>query len=1147
MSVRFVLGRARAGKTHHCLESIRTELAQCALGQALVLLVPEQAAAQMERALLAKAEFKGTFRAQVLSFRRLTYKVLGDAGKSQAIIPPAGERMILRHVLQEQAGRLKAYGAVVGRAGLVKKLLENLKELLSERTEPSDLLETAQQLGNIELSDKLNDLALLLEAYQQYTQSHGLESAGALDELAQRIETTPWLAQARIWVDGFAGFTAGEIQVLLELAQTCEHMDICLLLEPDFEPSKTKSQIDDPLRLFRQTEQTYTKVLGALRKAGVEIEEPLRLSSANQENHAELAELEEHLFGPAQAKSKTLSKVTLTEAADRRSEVEAVVRQIVMQTRTGNDSLHYRDIAVIVRDLSAYDDLLANNLAEQGIPFFIDRRYSLAHHSLVEVVRSALALVEDDFSPQAVRALLKTGLLGIEQEQLDRLENYIIAHGVKGAQSWQGDVWNFGGHMVLPGDAQDTTDSLDEEVSQINATRQAILERVEGWCQWALGGSQKKTVKDWVGAIVNLLEHLQLPEQLSSWTQQAQKEGRTELAQQHQRAWECLGELLEQMVAVLGDEQIELTELRDILEAGMADFTLGLVPPKLDQVLVGTLQRSRHPQLRAVFLIGMNEGLFPRSSTEDSVLSDRQRKMLENKGLILGPTAEELFYRERMLAYIALTRARDCLWISYAAADQKGKALNVSPFVTEVLRALPALELRHLKEDDPGLATTPERLAGKLAGRFRAGLEDLPKEITQRWLGAYHWLSCHGRSDKIKKIMSSLVYKNIQHLEIPTRKQLLGQTLRTSNTGLESFSACPFKHFSGRLLKLQQRADAELENVDLGRLYHKAMEILGRELIGSKERLAQMSQEEATKRIVAISEELVEKLAEHEPALTSGRNQFLAGYVHRHLSEAVAGGQYRNGLGQLYPVAVEQKFGLGDEGWPGLVFGLGKGRSMELRGIIDLLELAKSDQTRYAVVYDYKRSREKKFKLSNAYYGLDLQLLIYMMVVREFGPETLGAGTIDPIGGFYISLKGASVKKGSPGEEYDEEQWLSRSQPRGLFRADKLELIDKTTAGKLRAVYGRLNKDGRLNKYSDGLSEENFETVLAYGKKEIRRLGHEILSGIIQVEPYRRAGNVPCSYCDYRSVCRIDPMVDKHRELEITNDQEALEKMWQNK
>ncbi len=272
MAVRFVLGRAGSGKTHHCLESIRTELGKCALGRALVLLVPEQAAAQMERALLAKGKLKGTFRAQVLSFRRLAYKVLGDAGKSQAIIPPAGERMILRHILQEHAERLKAYGDVVGRAGLVKKLLENLKELLSERTEPSDLLEAAKRISNRELSNKLNDLAILLEAYGRYTKSHGLEQAGALDELAGRIELTPWLGRARIWVDGFAGFTAGEMEVLLELARCSEHMDICLLLEPDFRPGKTDSQLDDPLRLFRQTEQTYVQLLKALKEAGVEIE-----------------------------------------------------------------------------------------------------------------------------------------------------------------------------------------------------------------------------------------------------------------------------------------------------------------------------------------------------------------------------------------------------------------------------------------------------------------------------------------------------------------------------------------------------------------------------------------------------------------------------------------------------------------------------------------------------------------------------------------------------------------------------------------------------------------------------------------------------------------------------------------------------------
>ena len=1159
MAVRFVLGRAGAGKTHHCLESIRRGLAESPLGPGLIMLVPEQATAQIERALLAGANIKGTFRAQVLSFRRLAYKVLAGTGQTKGIIPSVAERMILRHVLNTQRERLKVYGEVAGRAGLVNKLLENLKEFIAERVDPSRLQQTTEQIDNPQLAEKLHDLAVVLAAYQEYLDRHGLERTAGLDELAERIERTEWLESARVWVDGFAGFTGQEIEVLTGLGRRCRGMEICLLMDADY---SGQAGGKDPLRLFSQTEQTYQKLSEAFLRAGVGIEKPLRLAQAGRGSEAELARLEANLFGSGQVSAEPASRIKLVETADRRSEADAVVAEILRLSRAGG--MRYRDMAIIVRDLSVYHDLLAAALAEHGIPFFIDRRYSLAHHAAVELLRSALAVLVEDFSQQALRGLLKTGLLGIEQQRLDQLENYILAHDIRGAGNWLGRDWQYGGHMVLPGDVEDAEDQLQENLTQINATRREVMESLGDWLKLTEQPGQKKKVRNWAELIVQLLERLKLKEQLSGWANEAEQEGRAELAQQHRRVWECLVELLEQMIEVLADEQVELAELADILQASMADFTLGLVPAKLDQVLVGSVQRSRHPSLRAVFVIGVNEGVFPRVAAEDAVLSDRERTLLGQRDLSLGPTAEELFFRERLLGYIALTRPTDFLWVSYSAADEGGRALNGSVFVGELLRAVPGLEIEQRAGsgwlDTPEQATSRNRLAGALAGRFRAGLDDLPREITAKWLAAYDWLARRDDVARVKGILSSLAYENKAKLEKQIKPALMGHTVRSSKTGLESFAACPFQHFVGQLLKLQEREDAGVKDVDLGRLYHRAMERLGQELIDQKSRLAKMGRAQAVGRITEISRDLVEKLAQTAPAMQTGRNRFLAGYMGEHLARAVAGGHLRSGLGEMYPMAVEQGFGISTaqdkqtKSWPALYMGLGKGQAMELRGVIDLLELAQVAESngpkRYAVVYDYKRSRAKRFRLSMAYYGLDLQLLIYLLAVRELGPEGLGVGRIEPVGGFYISLKGAVMASGRADAETEpgEDELLSRSRPRGLFRKDKLCLLDRTPVGRLRAVHGTVNQDGTLHKrQGDGLSAEDFETVLAYGRKVVRKLGHEILAGLISVYPYRAGGQVPCTYCKYKSLCRIDPLITKHKELDITDDREALEQMRQDK
>ena len=1156
MAVRFVLGRAGSGKTHYCLASIRAELAESPLGPALILLVPEQAAAQMERALLSGGNLGGTFRAQVLSFRRLGYKLLGASGQTKGIIPSVAERMILRHVLNTRREELQVYGEVVARAGLVGKLLGNLKELIAEGTEASELRQAAEGTNNPQLAGKLHDLAIVLQAYKDYVGRHGLERTEALDGLAERIEQTEWLESAQVWVDGFAGFTGQEIEALVALGQRCRSMDICLLMDADYS-GRLRAE---PLRLFNQTEQTYHKLREVFSTAGVDIDNTMRLEQAGRGSHPELVQLEAGIFASPGVAADSPARIKLLEMADRRSEVDAVVGEILRLSREG--SLRYRDMAIIVRELSVYHDLLAAALEEHEIPFFIDRRYNLSHHAAVELLRSVLAVAAEGFSHQAVRGLLKTGLLGIDQERLDRLENYILAHGIKGAGSWRGGDWAYTGHMVLPGDVEDVGEEVGEDLARVNATRRELLEGLGDWLEAADPPDKRIEAKQWAGLIVRLLERLNVKEQLSVWAGEAQAEGRAELAQQHRRVWVCLVELLEQMVTVLGDEEIDLAELAEILQASMADFTLGLVPLNLDQVLVGSVQRSRHPALRAAFVIGMNEGVFPRVAGEDAVLSDRERTLLAERGLSLGPTAEELFFQERLLGYIALTRPTECLWVSYPAADEGGRALNASVFVGQLLRAVPGLKVEKRAAsnwlDAPEQATTKRRLAGALAGRFRAGLDEVSETERAKWLAAYNWLGRCGEESAVKGILSSLTYDNKAELDKKLITSLLGKTVRTSKTGLESFASCPFQHYARQVLKLHEREDASVADVDLGRMYHRAMERLGRELIRRKSRLAEMNRDEAVELIREISGELVEQLARTEPALQTGRNRFLAGYMREHLARAVAGGHLRSGLGELYPAVVEQGFGIGkgrgQSSWPALCMGLGRGQGMELHGVIDLLELAEVEESagtkRYAVVYDYKRSRERPFKLSAAYYGLDLQLLIYLMAVRELGPDGLAVGRIEPVGGFYISLKGTGVTAAKTGEcdEADEEETLTRSRPRGVFRADKLSLLDKTPTGRLRAVHATITKDGQLSRRGgDGLSVEDFETVLTYGRKVVRQLGHLILAGVIGVHPYRWTGRVPCNYCKFGRVCRVDPLMTKHNELEINDDRMALEMMRQEK
>lgn len=1188
MAVQVCVGRAGTGKTALCLNAVRDRLREGAAdGNHLIFLVPEQAAFQMERALIETPELPGYSRCDVLSFRRLARRVLNevgsDASATQRPMGPMGRLMAVKLLLKRLEPRLTVLRGAGGRgAGFLNQLTRALDEWLQEDLGPEDLRKLAEAAVAGRTSDplsagRLGDLHLIYSAYREFLSEGRLDPAQELAIAETFIDKIPWLRDAEVWVDGFAGFTAMERRMLIRLAGPARSMTITLLIDP---ASGVLGQTDlkpNRFSLFSRTERTFVTLREAMQAAGIEWLPIQRLASERPPRFAasELAGLERNLFravgvrgpeGQAAASAEAggllggaAFPIRLLAVANRRVEVEAAVGEVQRLVRSSGGRLRYRDIAIIVRDLGPYHELLSAALGAHGIPFFIDRRRSTAHHPLVELLRLLPALVHRDFQGDDVRLLLKTGLVPLDDVAADRLENYVVAHGLVGAPAWLGPAeWTY--RRLFTGHDPDAELTEPEQVAldEINAYRRRLVEPLRDWATFVAAGAAA-TGREWVQQLLGVLERLGVAATLERWAEQAIDAGRADEADVHRQVWRDAKALLDDFVDALGDVPITAGEFSGVLDAALSEFTLGLAPPTLDQVLVGSIERSRHPDLAAVLLLGFNDGLFPSTPAEDVILSDAEREQIEARRPPVGVTRRQRILDEKMLAYIALTRPSRSLWVSYALADDAGKPLRASPFVHDLRAAVPGLSVEQIDDAVAKREVWPigrvRDLAARLALEFGSRPESAEKDdpgVRGRWNALYE----RARRDEayahdMAAVLASLAYRNEPQLMPGDAAGLYAGPIHFSASRIETFAACSFRHFARYALRLEPRVEFAIEVLDFGLLHHKVLEEFFAELIEGGKGLAELEPAEIAERLTRLGKQWVARLAD-EAVLNDARNAFLLDRSNRHLKDALARQRLMARLGAFKPRAVEWAFGLpgGRGGGPTagpLELRTPGGRRISVVGKIDRIDLLELERECLGVVLDYKRSAGKRMALWKVYNGLDVQLLTYLLTLVQRG-ETLAGRPIRPIGAFYVPLVSMRRLVSHPSDASDIGESIQASlKPRGMLEFEAAGQLDRTLEpGRGSDAYAvKLNVDGALGyaKWSDAYPAADLARVMAFARHKIGELADAILDGDIAVRPYRAGTQMPCAYCEFRSVCRFDFDVNEVREVHGRDRDAVLEDM----
>lgn len=1101
MDIRFLLGPAGSGKTHRCLAEIREALRRDPDGAPLLLLAPKQSTFQLERQLLGAGVggISGWTRLQILSFDRLARMVLAEEGPVE-LLDEEGRVMVLRALLRWNQAKLRIFRGSARMMGFARELSGTLREFQRHRIGPERLEGIAADVAQDQptLADKLLDLALLARAYRDWLEQHRLLDADLLPELAANSlrASKEGPAFGGVWLDGFAEMTPQEIELLASVVGASRTTTLAFCLDQEFR--------EDPpwLSTWAVVGQTARRVhtrMASLEGARCSTEILRRETGVGRfARSPTLSHLEATWTRPVEAEGVARERagnvLRLVACADFEREVEVAAREVWRHVRAGG---RFRDTAVIVRALDDRDAVLRRVFLRYGIPFFIDRREPLAHHPLAELTRCALRLAAGPPRHEDWFGALKTGLVGVDQDQVDAWENEALAEG-RGVDEW-----------------------LENESTPCGAPFREL--------RGALAGEP-----DGFGLAAGLRRFwaaLAVQARLEQWADRdARHGGQLELqARMHGTAWEQVGNWLAALERGFESTRMPMGEWLAIVEAGLASLTAGVIPPSQDQVMIGAIDRSRQPELTLALVLGLNEGAFPSPPRGGGILGERERDRLAAMGVGLELDRRRRVGQERYLGYVACTRSGGRLVLSWSERDEAGRPRNPSPFVAQIRAVFPEVPVEVGTSDGVRATLSAEEVASRVEHRS----ELLPWLLAQRgpteldalagdaiWRGRVRSLRGGGDGDGMRLGEAMLL-------------RLYGPSPEVSVSALESLAACPFQFFVRRGLRGRERATFEVDRRHTGSLAHELLSRFHAAIVSDGKRWRDLTPGEARQRLADVA-------AVH--LASYGGGVFVATPEARWEAEAVVE-RLQDLVGVLVgwmdcyrfdPTLAEVEFGGGaaQGAWRVEV---GEGKTLRVRGKVDRVDVCRGEDgpARY-VILDYKlRLRTLDERLVRA--GIDLQLVAYALALGDVLDWVPVAGLERPeLAGFcYVGLGATPERAASRSEWLEASKSSQRSyRHRGRLRVEAAAWLDSRTPGDASGQFAlKFKKDGTPSKVGDGRVTGDFEALLSEVREVVRGLGQRLFSGSVAVAPYRLGGRTACDQCDLRAVCRFDAWTQSYRPI----------------
>lgn len=1102
MSLQIIYGRSGCGKTQYIFNEISKNIDN---GRKKYIITPEQFSFSAEKELLRSLEDEeqnsAVINAEVLTFARMAHRVSSEVGGSnKTVLSNCGKSMLIYSILSNKKNNLKFLGKSDSNIDMV---MTQITELKKHGVTLENLKTLMEQVGenDLYLENKLQDIYTVYSKFQEKIVNNYVDENDALTILEGQLDATDMFKNTEIYIDEFVGFTKQEYAIIAKLLKQASKVTITVTSNS---MEKTDEASND---IFFSNKETIEKILRIAKETKTSVEEPVFLEKIYRFKSKELNHIERNLYNfPYKKYDGNVENLSLFLANNQYSEIEEVARRILELVRS--KKFRYRDISVITKNIDVYSNLCKAIFKEYDIPVFIDEKRDLSQNILVKYLISILDIFARNWSYDSVFNYIKCGFLNITPSDIYLLENYALKWEIKGSKWYKAD-WNF----------HDEDSTGKATIDHINELRREIVTPL---VELKNNLSGNKTAKQISENLYNFLINNNIDKVLESKIKELNDMQKVDIAAEYETSWKIVMQVLDEIVLVFGDENITFESYMQILKTGLGESKLGTIPMAQDEVTVGDVDRSRSHKIKAVFIIGLNDGMFPSINKAEGFLNDDDREKIKQNGVELAKGTIDRIYEDNFNIYKAFTTAEERIFLSYSSSDMEGKSLRPSVLVSRIKKIFEDLketsDVIYRKSEISTKENTFKELLINLR-EFRDG-----NEIDTKWFDVYNlYNESEEWHEKLASAVKALNYTNTaEKIKKENVEKMYGSTLKTSVSKLEQYSGCPFSYYLKYGLKLNDKETFNVEAVDTGSFMHDVIDNFFGVIEERNINLKEITDEELEKIVAEIVSEKL-KLDRNYIFTTTSKYKVLSNRLQKVVTMSVKYIVQSLKQSEFEVFGHELEFG-GNGQYKPITVITEDGKKVEITGKIDRVDIMKNPDGTYVRIIDYKSS-VKNIDLNQVFYGLQLQLLTYLN-------ETCKVEDFIPAGVLYFNLINPTIGTDKNlNDEEVEEKIRQEFKMKGLILADvniikKMDTnIENEPKGISKIIPATIKKDGEISdRGTSAVTKEQFVYLQKYMEKIIKQISEEILQGNIEVKPYYNASTkkTPCEYCKYKSICRFD-------------------------
>jgi len=1087
MGLRIIYGKSGSGKSNYCFSEIANLINE---EKKIFVITPEQFSFTAEKKLMEAVHSKSVVNAEVLTLSRMAYRVLNEVGgNNNTHLSKCGKAMLIYSILSSNKTNLKFLGKSDENIDLV---MTSITEFKKHGVSVEDLNQEIEKTDDRYLKTKLEDMKLMYESFENQIKGKYIDETDLLTILAKNLENTDLVKGSIIYIDEFSGFTSQEYDVLKELIKQAKQVNITMCVD-NLNPS-----INPDTDIYYSNKITLYKLLNLVEENGLKLEEPVELEKQYRFKTKELQHLSDNIYNIKSTKYKeNVENLHLFLAKNQYTEIENIAKEITKLVR--DENVRYKDIAIITKNIDSYSSLVRAIFSKYNIPVFIDEKRDLNQNIIVQYILSILEVLTKNFSNEAIFNYIKLGFCDIERDEIFRLENYCTKWGIK-QNKWKSD-------FIYELD----NENKKQEVERLNELRKEIinplieLKQKIGKCL---------TAENITKELYDFIKSQEIEEKIYIKIKELEENDLIDLANEYNSSYKVILEILDEIVLVFGEDKTTLDKYSKILKIGLKNSGLGKIPGTQDQVTFGDVDRSRSHKVKTVFIIGLNDGIFPSINKDEGFFNDADRERLKDDGIELAKGTIDRLYEDNFNIYKAFTTAENSIYLSYASSDGEGKSLRPSVLINKIKKLYPELieksDVINKEYEIVNELITYEQLIENISRlKNREDIEKIWYIIYEYYKSQNEW------NKKLQNDLRGLEYTNLpSDIRKENIDKLYGNTLNTSISRLEKYRSCPFSYYLQYGLKLKEKEQLKIQSFNTGSFMHETIDEFFDYVKTEELNLAEIEDEEIFKIVSKIIEENL-YLNKNFIFTATAKYKVLVKRLKRIVSKALKYIIETIIHSDFNIEGTEIEFGKKGEYKP-IILELEDGKKVEITGKIDRIDTAKDEQGKYLRIVDYKSSA-KNIDLNEVYAGLQIQLLTYTDAICR-------QEEIIPAGIFYFSLLEQMIKADKKISDEEIEEMIRKNfKMKGLIIADVkiIKMNDNTLkSGSSKLVPAALTSSGTINeKWTNGVKSEEFKVLQEYIYKTIKDISKEILSGNIDLKPYNKKGKTPCEYCEYKSIC----------------------------